>query len=48
VELHMIFIDLGETVFHLVGLNPRDEVVVRKESSRVRSCCTSPRTVMLD
>ena len=33
-ELHTIGIDLGKTVFHLVGLNPRGEVVVRKKSSR--------------
>jgi transposase len=33
-ELHTIGIDLGTTVFHLVGLNLRGEVVVRKKSSR--------------
>src|ERR1700687_548699 len=33
-ELHTIGIDLGKTVFHLVGLNPRGEVVVRKKFSR--------------
>src|ERR1700730_2158466 len=33
-ELHTIGIDLGKTVFHLVGLNLRGEVVVRKEVSR--------------
>src|SRR5256712_176240 len=33
-ELHTIGIDLGKAVFHLVGLNPRGEVVVRKKSSR--------------
>ena len=33
-ELHMIGTDLGKTVFHLVGLNLRDEVVVRKKCSR--------------
>ena len=33
-ELHTIGIDLGKTVFHLVGLNLRGEVVVRKKSSR--------------
>jgi transposase len=32
-ELHMIGIDLGKTVFHLVGLNPGGEVVVRKKCS---------------
>ena len=33
-ELRTIGIDLGKTVFHLVGLNPRGEVVVRKKLSR--------------
>jgi transposase len=33
-ELHTIGIDLGKTVFHLVGLNPHGEVVVRKKFSR--------------
>jgi transposase len=33
-EIHTIGIDLGKTVFHLVGLNPRGEVVVRKKCSR--------------
>ena len=33
-QLHTIGIDLGETVFHLVGLNPGGEVVVRKKFSR--------------
>jgi transposase len=33
-ELHTIGIDLGKTVFHLVGLNRRGEVVVRKKLSR--------------
>jgi transposase len=33
-QLHTIGIDLGKTVFHLVGLNPRGEVVVGKEFSR--------------
>jgi hypothetical protein len=31
-ELHTIGIDLGKTVFHLVGLNLRGEVVVRKKN----------------
>jgi len=35
-ELHTIGIDLGKTVFHLVGLNPRGEVVVRKKFSRTQ------------
>ena len=29
-DLHTIGIDLGKTLFHLVGLNQRGEVVVRK------------------
>jgi transposase len=33
-EIHTIGIDLGKTVFHLVGLNVRGEVVVRKKFSR--------------
>jgi transposase len=33
-DLHSIGIDLGKTVFHLVGLNLRGEVVVRKKFSR--------------
>jgi transposase len=33
-ELHTIGIDLGKTVFHLVGLNQSGEVVVRKKFSR--------------
>ncbi len=33
-DLHTIGIDLGKTVFHLVGLNRRGEVVVRKKFSR--------------
>ena len=32
-QLHTIGIDLGKTLFHLVGLNQR-EVVVRKKFSR--------------
>jgi transposase len=35
-ELHTIGIDLGKTVFHLVGLNLRGEVVVRKKFSRMQ------------
>jgi transposase len=33
-NIHTIGIDLGKTVFHLVGLNVRGEVVVRKKMSR--------------
>jgi transposase len=35
-EIHTIGIDLGKTVFHLVGLNLRGEVVVRKKFSRTQ------------
>src|SRR5260370_16084031 len=35
-ELHTIGIDLGKTVFHLVGLHLRGEVVVRKKFSRTQ------------
>ena len=35
-RLHAIGIDLGKTVFHLVGLNQRGEVVVRKKFSRTQ------------
>src|SRR6266568_6900675 len=35
-ELHTIGIDLGKTLFHLVGLNQRGEVVVRKKFSRMQ------------
>ncbi len=35
-ELHTIGIDLGKTVFHLVGLNRTGEVVVRKKVSRTQ------------
>ncbi len=33
-EIYTIGIDVGKTVFHLVGLNQRGEVVVRKQLSR--------------
>jgi transposase len=35
-EIHTIGIDLGTTVFHLVGLNLRGEVVVRRKFSRTQ------------
>src|SRR5260370_16695779 len=35
-ELHTIGIDLGKTVFHLVGLDLRGEVLVRKKFSRAQ------------
>jgi transposase len=35
-ELHTIGIDLGKTVFHLIGLKPSGEVVVRKKFSRIQ------------
>ena len=36
-ELHAIGIDLGKTVFHLVGLDSSGNVIVRKRCSRT-SC----------
>jgi transposase len=38
-ELQTIGIDLGKTVFHLVGLNLRGEVAVRKKFSRRQLLC---------
>jgi transposase len=35
-EIRTIGIDLGKTVFHLVGVNPRGEAVVRKKCSRLQ------------
>ena len=35
-ELHTIGIDLGKTIFHLVGLNARGEVLARKRFSRAQ------------
>jgi transposase len=35
-ELHSIGIDLGKTVFHLLGLNHAGEVGVRKKFSRTQ------------
>src|SRR6202521_2197504 len=35
-KIHTIGIDLGKTSFHLVGLNERGEVVVRKHFSRAQ------------
>ena len=35
-ELHAIGIDLGKTVFHLVGLDSSGTVVVRKRCSRTQ------------
>jgi transposase len=35
-NIHTIGIDLGKTSFHLVGLNERGEVVVRKRFSRAQ------------
>jgi hypothetical protein len=35
-KLHSIGIDLGKTVFHLVGLDHCGEVVVRKKFSRLQ------------
>jgi transposase len=35
-EIRTIGIDIGKTVFHLVGVNPGGEVVVRKKCSRLQ------------
>src|ERR1700693_10955 len=35
-ELFTLGIDLGKTTFHLVGMNQRGEVIVRKRFSRVQ------------
>jgi transposase len=35
-NLHSIGIDLGKTVFHLIGLNQSGEVIVRKKFSRIQ------------
>jgi transposase len=35
-EIRTIGIDLGKTVFHLVGVDARGEVVVRKKCSRLQ------------
>jgi hypothetical protein len=35
-KLHAIGIDLGKTVFHLVGLDSSGKVVVRKRCSRMQ------------
>ena len=43
-ELHTIGIDLGKTVFHLVGLNLVGEVIVHPKCVRASNCCTSWRT----
>ena len=35
-ELHTLGIDLGKTVFHVVGLNNLGEVLLRKRFSRIQ------------
>ena len=35
-ELHAIGIDLGKTVFHLVGIDSSGNVIVRKRCSRTQ------------
>jgi transposase len=35
-ELFTLGIDLGKTTFHVVGMNQRGEVVLRKRFSRVQ------------
>jgi transposase len=41
-KLHVIGIDLGKTVFHLVGMDSTGKLVGRKRCSRC-SCRLSPR-----
>jgi len=36
-EIHTIGIDLAKTIFHLVGVNARGQVVVRKKCSSMSS-----------
>ena len=38
-ELFTLGIDLAKTTFHLVGMNQRGEVVVRKRLSRTQLLC---------
>src|ERR1700686_4865058 len=35
-KLHVVGIDLGKTVFHLVGLDSTGKVVIRKKCSRTQ------------
>ena len=35
-KLHVLGIDLGKTTFHMVGMNQRGEVVLRKRFSRAQ------------
>src|ERR1700743_848931 len=35
-EIHTIGIDLAKTIFHLVGVDTRDEIVMRKKFSRLQ------------
>jgi hypothetical protein len=37
-KIHALGIDLGKTVFHLVGLDSSGQVVVRKRCSRMEAC----------
>ena len=42
-EIHTLGIDLGKTIFHLVGLNAAGEVVLRKKCSPpVREALSHP------
>jgi hypothetical protein len=41
-KLHVLGIDLGETVFRLVGLDSTDRVVIRKRCP-APNCLPSPR-----
>jgi transposase len=40
-KIHLLGIDLGKTVFHLVGLIESGQVVVRKRCSRTQLLATS-------
>ena len=42
-KLHVIGIDLGKTVFHLVGLDSSGRVAIRKKNVLARNCWHSPR-----
>ena len=43
-KLHVLGIDLGKTVFHLVGLDSTGRLVIRKRDVLAGNCWHSPRT----
>jgi predicted NBD/HSP70 family sugar kinase len=47
-KIHTIGIDLGKTKFHIVGLNERGEVVVRKQFSRGTAVINQMRGLLLE